>query len=237
MPHMMDQSYAYDPYTQWTSQASFPSSTPSPMSDHLYYEPHATYSQAQVDPRFVASTSPAQPAAQPRSRTTSPQDAQAPRGLPGAADTRARNVECLLGGAACPGFFTLVPHQVKRGIAEHLHEHHRGGGASPDCSWDGCVCAAQSGRLGRCSDRPAEHPAHVSDLADHILHSHLGFRYLSGLPGSLPVRGCAREPCGARRLLPRCDLSCFIAPEPLADFSWSFGFGVGHFLQMCKPNV
>jgi hypothetical protein len=183
MPHMMEQPYAYDPYTQWPSQASFPSSTSSPMSDHLYYEPHATYSQAQVDPRFVASTSPARPAAQPRSRTTSPQDAQAPRGLPGAADTRARNVECLLGGAACPRFFTLVPHQVKRGIAEHLHEHHRGGGASPDCSWDGCVCAAQSGRLGRCSDRPAEHPAHVSDLADHILHSHLGFRYLCDLCG------------------------------------------------------
>jgi hypothetical protein len=118
--------------------------------------------------------------------TASPQGVWPASGLPQpppTSSTRVRTITCHLGGHQCPGLFTLTPPQVKRGIAEHIHQYHRVTGDNIECSWTGCVCAAQSGRLGRCSDRPAKHPAHVSDLADHVLHSHFDFRYLCDLCG------------------------------------------------------
>jgi hypothetical protein len=87
---------------------------------------------------------------------------------------------CYLGGKQCIGLMPLSPHNIKRGIIEHIREYHHVTDTSQDCTWIGCVCALPGSR---CANRAPGHVAHVRDLAEHILNSHLGLRYACDLCG------------------------------------------------------
>jgi hypothetical protein len=89
-------------------------------------------------------------------------------------------VLCLLAGSHCSGVIALSPRNVKGNIAHHLSLYHgipRSSASSApvhECTWLGCGCAL---RGPRCGGRPQGHAAHIKDLTDHIMHSHLDFFY------------------------------------------------------------
>jgi hypothetical protein len=92
----------------------------------------------------------------------------------------AEYVLCMLAGGHCSGVIALSPRSVKRDITDHLSRCHgvpsSSASSAPvrECTWLGCACAL---RGPRCGSRPRGHAAHVKDLADHIMHSHLDFLY------------------------------------------------------------
>jgi hypothetical protein len=93
-------------------------------------------------------------------------------------------VLCLLTGCPCPGFIELSSGSAKRGIVNHLSHFHDVPACSAadapvrNCTWFGCACVQRSAR---CGSRPHGHTAHVKDLADHIMHSHLDLFYACDL--------------------------------------------------------
>jgi hypothetical protein len=102
-----------------------------------------------------------------------------------APEPRTTDVLCLLAGNHCSGHMALSPRSVKRDIAHHLSLFHgiplspNSGTSVRDCTWLGCVCSL---RGSRCDGRlPRSHAAHVNNLAEHIAHSHLDFRYACNL--------------------------------------------------------
>jgi hypothetical protein len=84
-------------------------------------------------------------------------------------------------GQLCGQDFSIRPDDMS-GMRAHLELVHniqkQRSGAPIDCPWDNCLCTAQGRRSSRCRSKPASHPAHVENLAHHIWHSHLGFRYM-----------------------------------------------------------
>jgi hypothetical protein len=93
-------------------------------------------------------------------------------------------VLCLLAGGPCPGLIALSPGSAKRDIAYHIFLCHGipncSASSAPvrECTWPGCSCVQRSAR---CGGRPHGHTAHVKDLADHIMHSHLDLFYACDL--------------------------------------------------------
>jgi hypothetical protein len=96
-----------------------------------------------------------------------------------------KNIPCHLLGGFCPGYLTLSHHNIKNDVFEHLSIFHDipkcSGPDAPvqDCLWVGCTCSAHGPR---CGTRLSGHTAHVNDLAEHIMHTHLGFRYACDRP-------------------------------------------------------
>jgi hypothetical protein len=93
-------------------------------------------------------------------------------------------VLCHLAGGHCSGVIALSPGSAKRDIAYHLFLCHGVPNSSAssarvrECTWPDCSCVQRSAR---CGGRPDGHTAHVKDLADHIMHSHLDLFYACDL--------------------------------------------------------
>jgi hypothetical protein len=87
---------------------------------------------------------------------------------------------CHLAGGDCSGVMPISPGSVGPDVARHLFLYHGISTSSAsrapvrECTWLACACTQQGVR---CGSRPHGHAAHVKDLADHIIHSHLDFIY------------------------------------------------------------
>jgi hypothetical protein len=94
-------------------------------------------------------------------------------------------------GQICRMPISIEPSNLRMCILSHFSSFHpllaqAAQGAEEveqTCPWLGCACAPQSQRRDRCAGREDVHPAHVTDLAEHIMNSHLDLRYSCDLCG------------------------------------------------------
>jgi hypothetical protein len=147
-----------------------------------------------------------------------------------------KNLPCWILGGGCPGYMAVTPRSVKRGIIEHLsvfHEHlcPTLDGTVQECTWIACVCSAPGAR---CGSRSVGHSAHVNDIAEHIMHSHLDFRYTCELCG----RADWSTPFSLRRHVGRCQGKVAVrCPGCLEGFDSEVALE-GHVLrERCYPTA
>jgi hypothetical protein len=96
----------------------------------------------------------------------------------------------------CLGYIEITPPtDLKTVVSAHLATYHGTSGACPSgaCQWNGCCCSPLASRQDcprpeecvdseacksrKCKHRPPPHPAHVEDLADHIVKCHFRLRF------------------------------------------------------------